>query len=130
MRDQVLRAVAEIRIDDLDVLDELDEILDAILDANSRRNDHVHNEWCRKPKSDEVFQVKAKARGRVEMDLIPVSIDKIKSDAQLIYDVGIRLYEFLRRHRLIAQLPPPNRPRGHKSKAARKERRTFLGKKK
>lgn len=123
MRDNVLRSVAELRIDDLDALDELDEILDAISDANNRRNDHVHGDWCRKESTGQVFIAKIKARGSVQADLIPVSVDQIKADAQLIYDLGIRLFKFLMRHGLEAALPPPSRPRGHKSKAARKARR-------
>lgn len=128
MRGQVLRSVAEIRINDLDALDELDEILDAISAANLLRNDHVHNEWCIYPKTGQVFVVKMKARGRLESDLIPVSIDKIKADAQLIYDLGIQLFSFLQRHKLVANLPPPDRPRAHKSRAERKKRRKLASK--
>src|SRR5262245_25346937 len=42
LRDNVLRAAAEIKIDNLDDLDTLDEILDQIKVAFQRRNDYVH----------------------------------------------------------------------------------------
>lgn len=75
-----------------------------------------------------VYMAKIRARGRVETELVPVPVHKIEADAQLIYDLGIRLYSFLMSHGLDASLPPGNRPRGHKSKAARKARRKAMGK--
>ena len=73
LRDSVLRAVAEIRIDDLDTLDELDRILDHIRDeVQPRRNAIAHHTWCRDPNTDEVFTVKQTARGSVDAELIPM----------------------------------------------------------
>ena len=47
LRDHVLRAVAEIRIDNLDDLDELDRLLDEINKASTKRNAYMHHTWCR-----------------------------------------------------------------------------------
>lgn len=122
LRFSVLRSVAEIHIDDLDHLDELDELLKEVDTAINKRNDLAHNQWCREPKSGDLFVIKEKARTRYELDLLPMSIDHIKSEATFIYDVGIRFMRFLMARGL---LPPasPHRPRAHKSKAARKVRR-------
>lgn len=128
MRDQVLRATAEIRIDDLDALDQLDDLMERIGTANGKRNGHVHAEWCRDPKTDNVYAATIKARGRVESSLVKVAVDEIEADAKLIYDLGIELMNFVHAMGLEAPLPPPIRPRGHKSKAARKQRRKSMGK--
>ena len=46
----------------------------------------------------------------------------IKSESLAIYNAGIELWKFLARNNLIANNPEP-RPRGHKTKNARKKRR-------
>lgn len=127
-RDQILRSVAEIRIEDLDALDELDRLLDDVSEATAARNNHIHNQWCRKPSTAQVYAVKIKARGRVETELIETPIEQIEADAKRIYDTGIALYQFFLDHNLISTMPSEPRPRGHKSKAARKERRKAMGK--
>lgn len=128
MRDQVLRATAEIRIDDLNALDALDDLMDRIGAANGKRNGHVHAEWCRDPNTGSVYAASVKARGRVESTLVKTTVDQIEADAQVIYDLGIELMDLVHAVGLEAPLPPPSRPRGHKSKAARKQRRKAMGK--
>ncbi len=130
LRDHVLRAVAEIRIDDLDALDELDGLLDNINAAFSKRNHYVHNSWCRDPKTGEVFTASVTARGIVDAELIPVSINQIKRDATIIYDAGMALMSFLIARNLLAPFPAAPRNSAHKTKAARKKRREALLKKK
>ena len=128
MRDQVLRATAEIRIDDLDALDALDDLMERIGAANGKRNGHVHAEWCRDPKTGLVYAASVKARGRVESTMVKVTVEDIKADADTIYKLGIELFNFVHAMGLEAPIPPPSRPRGHKSKAARKQRRKAMGK--
>jgi hypothetical protein len=123
LRDQVLRAVAEIRIDDLDQLDRLDELLDDINAAFGKRNEYVHHAWCRHPDTGQVFTAKITARGSVDAELIPMSVDQIKRDASFVYDAGMALMKFLMRHKLSLTFPPARRERAHKTKAARKKRR-------
>jgi hypothetical protein len=122
-RDSALRAVAEIGIDDPDALDELDLLLDAINTAFSKRNAVVHHTWCRDPETGALFTVKETARGRVETNLIAMSVEQVKSDALFVYQAGMNLYSFLIGHGLLPPTPPPNRFRGHKSRAERKKRR-------
>jgi hypothetical protein len=125
LRFSALKAAAEIKIDDLDSLDMLDELIDAIEDAFDLRNSYLHHRWCRNPDTDQVYTVKEKARTRYEIELIPMSINAIKSDATAIYQSGINLYQFLIIRGLIPRFAP-FRPRTHKSKPARKKRREAL----
>jgi hypothetical protein len=122
LRDSVLRSVAEIRIDDLDDLDELDRLLDQINVAFSKRNGLAHHTWCRDPDDGRVFTVKQTSRTRLEMDLIEMTVNHVKSDALFIYNAGVDLQKFLSTRGLLPTFPP-ERPRGHKSKAARAARR-------
>jgi hypothetical protein len=126
MRDNVLRAAAEIKIDNLDNLDKLDRLLDEVNTAFSKRNSYVHHSWCRDPDTGECFTVKTSARGRVEKDLIPMTVNQVKSDAAFIYKAGMDLMTFLGDRNLLPRFPAVARPRGHKSRAARKKRREEL----
>ena len=119
----VLRSTAEIRIDDLDALDVLNNILSEVKTAFDKRNDLAHNKWCSHPETGEIFRTKVTARSRLEGELLPMSIDGIKSDALFIYSAGIRLHQFLSIQGLLPAFPSGSRPRDHKSKAARKKRR-------
>ena len=127
LRDNVLRAVAEIKINDLDALDKLDELLDEITKALKLRNTYVHNSLCVDKETSELFTVRTDARGRVEMDVIPAIVKEIEAAAIRIYQAGTSLYRFLDHHDLLAIIPDDPRPRQHKSRAARKKRReSFL----
>ncbi len=123
LRMSVLRSVAEIRIDDLDVLDELDHHLEQLNKAIEMRNALAHNQWSTNPSTGEIFTVKEQARSRLTTDLIPMSIDSAKIDAAFVYRTGIAFYQFLGLRNLLPEIPPVHRPRGHKSQAARKKRR-------
>lgn len=122
LRFSVLKSVAEIRIDDLDVLDELDKQLQELEAAFNKRNDLMHNQWARDPDSNNIFIVKEKARTRYEMESLPMTIDGVEGDALFIYQAGMNFMSFLMKKGLLPSFPP-SRPRGHKSKAARKKRR-------
>jgi hypothetical protein len=122
-RDDVLRAVAEIKIDSLDDLDALDILLDTIKEGFTKRNGYIHHSWCRDPQTNKCFTAQITARGRVEVELVPVAVEEIIKDADFIYDAGMALYAFLAEHGLLPPIPPKARPRAHKSKAARKARR-------
>jgi hypothetical protein len=121
LRDDVLRAAAEIRIDNLDALDELDVILDNINKVVGRRNSTVHNLWGVDEKTGQVITVKITARGSVQAEYIPMSVDGVRADAKAIYDAGMDLLRFLIHYGLVPKLPKL-RPRAHKLKAARKKR--------
>jgi hypothetical protein len=122
-RDNVLRAVAEIKIDSLDDLDQLDALLDKINEGFSRRNGYVRHSWCRDQKTNDCFTTQVTARGRVEVALLPIAVEKILEDADFIYVAGLELHSFLSERGLLPPIPAKFRPRAHKSKAARKARR-------
>ena len=75
-RDDVLRAVAEIKIDNLDDLDTLDSLLDSVNEGFRRRNGYVHHSWCRDEQTNRCFTQKVTARGRVEVELVPIAVEK------------------------------------------------------
>jgi hypothetical protein len=120
------RSAAEIRLDDLDALDELDELLDRAEKAFDQRNSVVHHQWCFEASTSRVFIVKESARKRIESDVIEMNAGEVEDIASEIYDVGIQLFLFARKHRLIPTLPANPRPRHHKSRAARKKRREAM----
>lgn len=129
MRDQVFRALAEIRMENLDDLDKLDELLDEVKASMTVRNTYVHNSMCRDKDSGEILITTTTARGSVAVDLFPVTVDQIKRDASRIYRAGIALYMFLGERGLLAEVPPKPRPRDHKNRSARKKRREAILKK-
>lgn len=125
LRFSALRAAAEIRIDDLDVLDELDDLIAEIEKAFERRNAIVHHQWCIDKKTREIFINKEIARTSYRSDLIPMTVAQVEKDALLIYRVGMKVWGFCKRNNLIPQ-HAPFRPRAHKAKAARKKRRELI----
>jgi hypothetical protein len=122
-RFSALLSAAEIRINDLDALDELDGLVDQLEEAFKRRNQVVHRSWCRDPMTDEVFVVKETARVRVETNLIQMTVEKVKEDAVFMYEAGMALDRFLSARKLFPPFPPEGRTRSHKSKTARAARR-------
>ena len=122
LRFSALRSTAEIRIDDLDLLDQLDEHLEHLEAAFNKRNPIAHRKWCRDPNTGELFTVKQDARTRLKVELLPMTIDQVKSDALFIYQTGVDFFEFLRSNNLLPTIPDAPRPCEHKSKAARKRR--------
>lgn len=121
LRFDVLRAVAEIRINDVAVLDELDEHLAQYDLTIKKRNAVAHNRWCIDPKTGEVFTSKYSARGSLKAELIPMAVEQILADAKFIYDVGMSFFVFLKLNNLMpSTVERPNR--FHKMKAQRKKR--------
>jgi hypothetical protein len=123
LRDNVLRAAAELRLDDLDDLDELDRLLDEISAGFAKRNNYLHNGLCRHPTSGELYLASIVARGSLDADLIRVTATEISADARLIYEAGMSLMVFLINKKLLPPHPAIRRERMHKTKAARKKRR-------
>jgi hypothetical protein len=123
LRFDVLRSAAELRIDDLDALDELDGLLERLDEAFKKRNPVVHHMWCRDPKTGDMFMVKETARQRVDIEAIPMSADQVKGNALFVYETGMALFSFLKAHNLLPPFPTALRPRWHKSKEERRKHR-------
>lgn len=126
LRTSVLKASAEIKIDNAKALDELDIILQRITDTMSARNQMLHGSWAVKPSTGEVMLIRQEARTHVEITSRPVTVDEIKLEALALYDAGIDLMRFLIALNLVPALPRANRQRGvntpRERKAARKKR--------
>lgn len=118
----VLKAAAEIRLSSPDSLDVLDDILKEIDDALGKRHDAAHDQWFTHPETKQTYRAKITARGSVQAGSIQVSAESVAADAAAVYDAGIKLMAFLMDHNLTPAIAPL-RPRGHKTKAARKKRR-------
>ncbi len=94
LRDSCLRSLAEIQIDDLDTLDELDLLLDDIKAAFAKRNNIVHNLWCHDINTKEIYTVVTSARTRLEVDITKVDLQSIGEAATSMYTAGINLQNF------------------------------------
>src|SRR5207244_963904 len=104
-RFSTIRAAAEIRLDDLDALDELDELIDRADKAFERRNSVVHHEWCVEKKTGKVFVVKESARKRVESDVIEMTAKMVEEIALELYNVGLAVFTFSKKHGLLPAFP-------------------------
>lgn len=119
----VLRSAAEIKIDNVDDLDELDRLLERVDSALGKRHEIAHGGWCRDPKTKELFRAKMVARTSVNAEVIRVTPGSVRADADAIYTAGMDLMMFIGSRGLLPIVPSERRPRAHKLKAARKKRR-------
>lgn len=122
LRRDILKSVAEVRFHDPDLLNAVDSLDARIREAATLRNKYAHGQIRRGPGNvieREVFS----ARGGLDIGTEPVDAATARADADTIRQVGLDLYQFLIDHDLMPDFPPDNRPRSHRSKAARKERR-------
>lgn len=95
LKDHAARALIELNAKNAGIVDDVDDLLDAINDAYDKRNVIVHNAFIRNPETSELFSWREKARGSLQGELKPVSIDEIKENAALVYEVGIDLVRFM-----------------------------------
>jgi hypothetical protein len=124
LKDHVVRALAELNAVSIEIIDQIDDLMDAIGDAMSRRNIIVHNPLIIHPDTGEILSHRLKARGSLQLELRPISVEEIKQDAGLIYEVGMDLVAFM----MFYNLAPKNRPLPprmpfDRSKKARAKRR-------
>ena len=78
LRNDALKAVAEIRIEDLDALDELDRILDNISTTMQKRHSTVHNLWGYSEAEKTVYTAHITARGSVKGEIVTMNSDDIQ----------------------------------------------------
>lgn len=95
LKDQVARALIELNGVSHGTVDLVDELLDAISDAGSKRNVVVHNSLAMHPETGEVFSYRQAARGSLQVSLQPISVEEIKKDAAALYDAGVHLLQFM-----------------------------------
>jgi hypothetical protein len=124
LKDHVARALIELNAIALDVVDEIDDLLDDIKDAMDRRNVIVHNELITHPTTGEIISHRLKARGSLQLELRPISVEEIQQDARLIYEVGMNLVRWMDAHNVgpRQRTRPPREPINRTKKARAKRR--------
>lgn len=120
LRTDVLKSVAEMKIENPKDLHELDDLIDKLNTAMSKRNGVAHNAWCMNPNTKELFTEKRSARGSVEINRIPMSIVEITANASAIHSTSLQLITFLAEKGLMPPQPKSHLTRFHANKAARK----------
>jgi hypothetical protein len=95
LKDHVARALIEMNATDAVYVDLLDDLLDAVAEALGKRNTIVHNPLLRHPDTGEIFSHRLKARGSLQLELRPVTVDEMREDARLVYEAGIAVIQFM-----------------------------------
>ncbi len=95
LRHHVARALMELNGANSIVVDQVDELLEMIAQANERRNIIVHNSFCIHPDTGEIYTLRAAARGSLQMSLQTVTAQQLESEAGKIYEAGIELMRFM-----------------------------------
>jgi len=130
LKDHVARSLIELNAVSAEILDQVDDLLDNIDDATARRNVIIHNQLIMHPKTGEVLSHRLKARGSLQLELRPISVEEIKEDARLIYEAALALINFMGIFRIEPrERRAPLREPLNRSKKARAERRDLGGRK-
>lgn len=128
MKDNIIRAVVELNAPSASAVDTLDDILDEIENALLFRNVVAHSEFAIHPDNGDVYLMREKARGSLQVDFKPVKTEELLAAAERIYQAGLALQDYMTRSGLIPRLregvlrEPLNR-----KKKAREQRRTQYG---
>lgn len=124
LKNHVARALLELNAANAAVVDDVDDLLEAIEDALAKRNTLVHSPLIRHPDTGEIFSHRLKARGCLQLKLVPILVEEIEQDAALIYETGLALAQFMTLYGIRpANRPFPLREDLDRSKKARQERR-------
>ena len=124
LKDNIIRSLIELNAATAEVVDNLDDILDSIGEAITKRNAIIHNPLIRHPETGEILSHRMKSRGSLQLALKPITVEEIQEDATLIYKAGMALQSFMMLYGLSprtrkAQLREPL----DRSKKARAKRR-------
>lgn len=128
LKDHVIRALIELNASKASIVDEVDDLLDRVGDAMAKRNTIVHNSFAIHPDTGAIESHRLKARGSLQLDLVPVTVEELQEHAALIYEAGLDLIAFMTK----CGLAPNNRTRPiheplNRGKKARAERRQQFG---
>ena len=117
-----LESVAEITLEDMNKLLELEDLIEEARVSSSRRAGYVHASWCRNPDTNEVYAVREAARTGLEIKISKPRVTDIVREARTTSELGLRVFLFVHEVGMLPAIPSP-RPRGHKVKRKRKEAR-------
>ena len=125
MKDDIIRALIELNAPNASEVDDLDDIMDRIRNATARRNAVAHNAFSRHPETGQIFTMRERARGSLQVEFTPIEVAEINEVAYEVYAAGMALQEYMmqrgieprRREKPIRE--PLNR--GKKARQARRE---------
>ncbi len=95
LKDHICRVVAELNAPSVREIDTLDDLLDAVNEAFTKRNQIVHNALMRHPETGEIYSFRERARGSLSIALQPITVEQIEKDALTIYEAGMALMGFM-----------------------------------
>jgi hypothetical protein len=126
LKDHVVRVLAELKSPYACDVDEIDDLMDAVNDALGTRNTIVHNAFAIHPKTGQILSYRIKARGTLQSDLTPVTVEEIRENARAIHEAGLNIVSFMLSRGLspILRQAPLREPldRRRKARTARRER--------
>ena len=115
-----LESVAELTLNDLPKIIEVEDLIRAVRKSSAQRADYVHAFWSRDRETNEVYTSRYESRTGLTVKMSRPSITAITREAEAATNLGVKLWSFVNDAGL---LPPktPIRPRGHKIKRKRKK---------
>ncbi len=128
LRDNIIRAVAELDAPNIKELDRIDDLMDAVTSAFDKRNTILHNSFVIHPETKEVLSWRLKTKGSMQLELKPVTVNEMEQDATALYEVGMDIVRFMDSRGLCPyhRTKPLNAPI-NRGKKARAERRNTSG---
>ncbi|HBR67898.1 MAG TPA: hypothetical protein DEA55_00805 [Rhodospirillaceae bacterium] len=124
LKERVIRALAELRAPDLQELDKIDDLIDAAIAAFEKRNTVLHNPFMIHPETEEIFSHRLRVKGSLHLELKVITIEEIEQDAITLYEIGMRIMEFIDSRGLFPPIPiKPLRKAPNRGKEAREKRR-------
>jgi hypothetical protein len=128
MKDDIIRALVELNAECASDVDELDDILDRVREATEHRNAVAHNAFARHPETGQVFSLRERARGSLQVDLRPIEVAELTEIATELYGSGLALVEYM----MARGIEPRDRERPlheplNRGKKARQARRDQHG---
>lgn len=125
MKDDIIRTLIELNAPHAGDVDCLDDILDRIKAAAASRNAIAHNAFATHPETGQVFTMRERARGSLQVELKPIAASELSDIANEVYGAGLALQEFMTSRGINARDRdrPIHEPlnRGKKARLARRE---------
>lgn len=95
MKDDIIRALVELNAPGASDVDELDDILDRVRKIAARRNAVAHNAFARHPETGQVFTVRERARGSLQVEMKPIEVAELNEIAAEMHASGMSLMEYM-----------------------------------
>lgn len=128
MKDDVIRAVVELNAPSASAVDEVDDILDRIREAMQLRNNVAHNGFAIHPDTGEVYILREKARGSLQVEFKSVTAQELVDSADEVYLAGMALQAYMTKSGLGPRVREKQlREPLNRKKKAREQRRAEHG---